>query len=114
MDGSLFLTRQLRLLALLELKLSIVHYAAHRWLRVRDDLYKVKFSLLGNPLRFCYRHDPDVVAFRIDETNLGDGDILVDAVPSVSAYVLTLQNSAAAARDLIGKVGGKLLQLPRP
>ena len=93
----------LGLLGLFELELAVVHDAADRRVRVGHDLDEIEARVQGRLLSFCVRYDADVLAFRVNQPNLGDTNVLVQACVFSSADASILQNRAAAARDLLDK-----------
>jgi hypothetical protein len=70
----------LLLLPLRILELAEVHDAAHGRARGRRDLDEVEAGFLGALHRVVGRDDADLLALLVDEADLGDPDLSVDAV----------------------------------
>lgn len=80
LDLLLFLARRLPLFALLKDELAIVHQPANRWLCIRRDLHKVKFSLFGERESLVSRDDSDLFSVRTDKAQLSGSDLFVEPV----------------------------------
>lgn len=64
--------------------LAIVYQAAHRRLRLRGHLDQVVSSLLGDPQGFTGGKDPKLLSRLVDQPDLSDADLVVDAVLSAT------------------------------
>ena len=67
-------------LGFLVLELAEVHQAAHRRLGHRGNLYQIDTGFFGQIERCTQRDDSELFRFQADETNLGGGDFVVDAL----------------------------------
>src|SRR5690606_14710277 len=103
--------RCMRLLVLLEQEFAEIHDAADRRIRCRRDLDEVQISGLSHLQYFVPTDDAYLASFSVDHSQLRRGDLFVapDALTNGSSDASYLQNSPAAARDLLSKFLGECL-----
>lgn len=91
LDLLLLLTGDGRLLALLELELAVVHHTAHRRLRRRYDFDQIQISLGRYRQSLFDRDNAAVFAFGVDQPDLPDRNLVIQAYVLLRADMLPLQ-----------------------
>ena len=78
-DDLLLLFRLALLFLLLKNVLPVIHDLADRRIRRRRDLDEIEVLFPGKVLRLRQRHDSDLLAFVVDQPDLGGPDHVVDS-----------------------------------